>query len=645
MSEIDDLLQFHIEEIERGKPLSEVLAGLPAEQRELASLLQLAVGIRQTRHPLPQKAFQPAVSARNHNRHAAPRLNSAPRTNGGWQARGLLLISGAVGAAALAFVLIFLAAAASFWYAGPNQGRLAKLIEIQGQVRMASASQDNWRPVEDGQTLRSGQRLRTGAESAVTLVFYDGSRATLAADSEVTLQRLQGSWDRTIKLEVVQHSGVTYHSVVPMGDRDGLYQVHTASGSAKVHGTVFSVAVDRSGPARIAVERGSVEVDSSEGQVMLAAGQATSVQAGSAPLAPAYQFVLRGQLDRSSGSEWQVDRVAFQVTDSTSVSGDLPSGATVLVTGRVLDDGSRVADQLLAVELDEGENQFTGVIEAMGTEVWLISGQQVWVDEHTEYDGDLAVGDPVLVVYQVLEDGRWLALKIESLVEEELPEPVVTEPPVTEPIATLPPTEEPYPGPVTDCTGANPQPTGQKLAERYDVTYEEIMGWFCQRFGFGEIDLAYELSLQAGVPVADIFDLRRSGLGWGAIKKMVDDGLVTPVPTDPPVATEPVVTEPVVTEPVATEPVVTEEPPVDACTGAEPHPTGTKLAARYGVSYNEIMGWFCQGYGFGEIDLAYSLSGQSGVPVAEIFAMRQSGMGWGDIKKQLDPKPVKTKKP
>lgn len=638
MSEMDVILQRYLEEIERGRPLTEVLAQLPAEhQKELASLLRLAADIRQVRHPQPQRAFQPAAAIRNHNRR------TAPRPNGGWQGRSLLLLSGVVGAAALVFMVIFLAAAATFWYVGPHQGSMAKLIDVQGDARVASASGDDWRSAQEGLTLRAGQRLRTGADSAVTLVFYDGSRATLSANSDITLQRLQGTWARTIKLEMLQHSGMTYHSVVPMGDRDGLYLVHTASGTAKVHGTVFSVDVESSGPARIAVERGQVEVESGDGQVMLAAGQATAIKPGSAPLAPAYQFMLRGELDRSAGGEWQVNQVAFRVTDGTSLSGDIPSGTTVLVTGRLLADGSRVAEQLVAASTEDGENTFTGVVEAVDGDMWTISGQQVWVFEgETELDGEPAIGDAVRVKYRVLDDGRWLALEIESLEEEELPDPVVTDPVVTDPVVTISPSVTVSPTLVTDCTGANPQPKGQKLADRYKVDYEEIMGWFCQRFGFGEIDLAYELSLQAGVSPAQIFDLRRSGLGWGEIKKMVRDGLVTP--TVEPVVTEPVVTEPVVTEPVVT-PVVTVQPPVDPCTGANPHPTGTKLAARYFVSYDEIMGWFCQGFGFGEIELAYSLSQQSGVPAAEIFAMRQTGMGWGEIKKQLAPKPVKTKKP
>lgn len=58
------------------------------------------------------------------------------------------------------------------------------------------------------------------------------------------------------------------------------------------------------------------------------------------------------------------------------------------------------------------------------------------------------------------------------------------------------------------------------------------------------------------------------------------------------------------------------------------------------------MSRFCQGFGFGEVDRAYSLSRESDVPVSveTIFDVRRSGMGWGEIKKELDPKPTKDNK-
>ena len=73
------------------------------------------------------------------------------------------------------------------------------------------------------------------------------------------------------------------------------------------------------------------------------------------------------------------------------------------------------------------------------------------------------------------------------------------------------------------------QPEALRLAQRFGVTYDEIIMWFCKGFGFGEIDLAYDLSQSSGVPVSDIFSMRSSGLGWGQIKKQVN-AMASPVP-------------------------------------------------------------------------------------------------------------------
>jgi hypothetical protein len=69
------------------------------------------------------------------------------------------------------------------------------------------------------------------------------------------------------------------------------------------------------------------------------------------------------------------------------------------------------------------------------------------------------------------------------------------------------------------CNGSaeTNHPAGEKLAEVYDVTYEEVMDWFCQGYGFGEIALAYKISQFGGVSVDVVFEQRASGLGWGQI--------------------------------------------------------------------------------------------------------------------------------
>jgi hypothetical protein len=100
--------------------------------------------------------------------------------------------------------------------------------------------------------------------------------------------------------------------------------------------------------------------------------------------------------------------------------------------------------------------------------------------------------------------------------------------------------------------------------------------------------------------------------------------------------------------PTATEePAATEEPddgtfkqPKDCPYCDEPsetnQPEAEKLAAEYGVEYSEIIGWFCKGYGFGEISQAYNISKLKGVPVEDVFTLRGSGMGWGKIKQSYN---------
>ena len=102
---------------------------------------------------------------------------------------------------------------------------------------------------------------------------------------------------------------------------------------------------------------------------------------------------------------------------------------------------------------------------------------------------------------------------------------------------------------------------------------------------------------------------------------------VTVEPT-PEVTVEP--TAEVTMEPT---PEVTEEPSPSTC-NQPGQPVGQRLADDFGVSYDEIMGWFCQGFGFGEIARAYLMADSSGGPASTYFEQRQAGLGWGEIVKE-----------
>jgi len=417
------------------------------------------------------------------------------------------------------------------WNGNSREAKRVGLLEVSGQVEVASGdSAVDWVQVANNQYVHEGQRIRTGADGSVVLLFFEGSRTTLGPGTELVLTTLRGDGKHELVVNLVQIAGETTHNVVPLQGKKSAFQVQTTAGVASVHGTTFQVSVSNEAIARFSVIEGQVLVTSSNDELMLSAGQVITVLTDEPLEDSAYQFTLKGILTEIDGENWTVNGVSFQVTSETNLKGDPQVNSNVLVDGHILEDGTRIADMVKVKEDQKPKLSFTGFVDSMGTS-WIISGISVLVDTATEIDDDIAIGDSVEVKFIVLEDGSWLALEIESLVdsEEPPPEPTATFTNTLTVTLTITPTVTLTPTPTatltstltTDCVGANPQPKGQKLADTYGVPYEEIMGWFCQHFGFGEIDLAYSLSLETGIPVVTIFEMRNSGMGWGEIKQEI----------------------------------------------------------------------------------------------------------------------------
>ena len=77
-----------------------------------------------------------------------------------------------------------------------------------------------------------------------------------------------------------------------------------------------------------------------------------------------------------------------------------------------------------------------------------------------------------------------------------------------------------------------------------------------------------------------------------------------------------------------------------SCVGANPHPVAQALADEFGVPYETIIGWHCDGFGFGEIAKALLIAEQNeGVDPADLLARHAAGEGWGAIKKEYGVSP------
>jgi hypothetical protein len=61
---------------------------------------------------------------------------------------------------------------------------------------------------------------------------------------------------------------------------------------------------------------------------------------------------------------------------------------------------------------------------------------------------------------------------------------------------------------VFECTDTNPHPLGQSIAETYDVSYEQVMTWFCDDFTFDDILIALETGEAMDIPVSVLLEMR-----------------------------------------------------------------------------------------------------------------------------------------
>ncbi|MCB0016483.1 MAG: FecR domain-containing protein [Anaerolineales bacterium] len=131
--------------------------------------------------------------------------------------------------------------------------------------------------------------------------------------------------------------------------------------------------------------------------------------------APANQFSLSGEVEMIDTTAWQVAGQSIQVDANTEIAPGIEVGDRVHVRGLVQTDGSLLATEISLI--DEGQPfEFVGIVTAIAPGTWTIAGIDVTVDENTEIDDDIEIGDLVRAEGYII-DGSWLATEI-SLVDD-----------------------------------------------------------------------------------------------------------------------------------------------------------------------------------------------------------------------------------
>jgi hypothetical protein len=136
---------------------------------------------------------------------------------------------------------------------------LAVIDERDGKVQVIRG--DAPLPATAGMLVRSGERVRTGADGHVGIHWADGSRAELGPDSELVIQRcrlnkLRHTRTSHFRLNLGQ-IWIRIHGLLKPGSK---FEVETPTIVAAVRGTIFGLHVAQDGTTRLEVYRGSVDI-------------------------------------------------------------------------------------------------------------------------------------------------------------------------------------------------------------------------------------------------------------------------------------------------------------------------------------------------------------------------------------------------
>lgn len=464
----EELIQERLEQLEDGVPLEACLSDLRDEEAEL---LELVVALRDA----PQPARDPGAAAAQRTqflrqmgrayskRYQAPRAEEKRGLRSLWdRLQPRTAFAGALAVLAVCALIAFVVAAALRGTPGDGdvaeiplpdataEERIAEhlrpepalapifeafvplvsaviapdpvhavLREPRGLVEM-SASDGTWQAAVAGRRIAEGQRVRTGGLSSVVMAFHDGSQVRLGPNTEVAVEKLDARVsDGPRIVALTQLSGETDHRVIVANLPGSRYDVQTPSASGAAKGTAFHVQVAPDLLTRFSVGEGVVAVTGENVTVDVFAGQSTVVNTGQAPAEPAFRISGEGEVSQI-GSTWVIGGQTFETHDGTAIVGNPQVGDWVFVEGRLLPDGSRIADRIVLLRRSP-LNRFTitGRVEAIGDAKWTVAGQTILVDEKTAIDGDIESGNLVRVEGVILDDGALLADQIRLL--EELP--------------------------------------------------------------------------------------------------------------------------------------------------------------------------------------------------------------------------------
>jgi tetratricopeptide (TPR) repeat protein len=156
-----------------------------------------------------------------------------------------------------------------------------RIVELQGTAEVAAATATTWMPARANQILRPFDRLRTGANSRMALLWSDRSVVSFGALTELEVLPPYSS-DAQCGLHLLRGIISFFHR-----DEPGRIRIITRGAVAGVEGTEFVLAVEPGKDTELAtmsVIDGKVRFGNEQATLLLTNGQQAVVEPGQAPV-------------------------------------------------------------------------------------------------------------------------------------------------------------------------------------------------------------------------------------------------------------------------------------------------------------------------------------------------------------------------
>ena len=162
-----------------------------------------------------------------------------------------------------------------------RESSVARVVFVQGQAQLLRDGQPA-QALAVGALLRSGDRLRTGTQSSLSLRFVDGSRLLLEPDSELGVEQLLVYGRSAIPaMQLRLQQGGAANQVQPDAAQPPRYELRTPLLNLGVRGTEFRVQATPEA-TRVQVLEGRVAAGDAARATALQAGQGALARAGAA---------------------------------------------------------------------------------------------------------------------------------------------------------------------------------------------------------------------------------------------------------------------------------------------------------------------------------------------------------------------------